>query len=115
LPKKSKLRIRGVDRALMFLCKDLRRRCFQYRPEVAQIRKLGVCAVCTDHSIHRDIEADHIEPVGSRPHFIEDFPEYYKRMMFLPMQGLCPKHHKDKTAKARKDKRDEKEALKQSL
>jgi hypothetical protein len=90
----------------MFLCKDLRRRCFQYRPEVATIRKAGICSICGPG--HKYIEADHIEAVGSRPHFIEDFPEYYKRMMFLPMQGLCKKHHEEKTAKARKDKRDEK-------
>lgn len=106
MKRKSKLRITGVDRALMMLCKDLRRRCFQYRPEVAAIRKAGKCTRCPDKQYSaKQIEADHIEPVGSRPHDIKDFPNYWNRMMFLPMQGLCSQHHKEKTAKGREDKK----------
>ncbi len=93
--RQSKLRILGVDRALMMLCKDLRRRCFQYRPEIKDILKESICTVCAKKV--PEIQADHIEPVGARPHFIQDFPEYWNRMMFLPMQGLCPVHHKIKT------------------
>lgn len=101
--RKSRIRIVGIDRALMMLCKDIRRRCFQYRPDVKTIVKESICVVCKKKV--DSVQADHIEPVGGRPYTIEALVDYWQRMMFLPMQGLCKAHHREKTKRDREKRK----------
>lgn len=94
--RKSKLRIRGNERFLMMLCRDIRRRWMQYG-ENRRVKE-QLCKQCGNREVE---EIDHIEKVGTRPYTVEDLVPYIKRMLFLPCQGLCKPCHKIKTAEQR--------------
>jgi hypothetical protein len=103
MPRKSRLRIKGNDRGLMMLCKDVRRRWLQYGEGRKNVKNPEVCFKCGDPAT----EIDHIEPVGSRPRVFHDLGEYVEKMFYRPCQALCKKCHLDKTRLEREKRKKE--------
>lgn len=91
----GKKRIFGNQRALMMLARDARRRWMQYSEAYKQTKLDSHCNKC-GHKVD-EVEVDHTEPLGSRPRDFKDFGIYLERMFWLPHQGLCKKHHLEKT------------------
>ena len=91
MKRKSKKRIFGDERGLMFLCKDARRRWMQYannrkpRPEK--------CVQCNKREAR---ECDHIIPLGPRPRTFLDFSQWVYRMFSGQCQWLCKQCHDKK-------------------
>lgn len=100
--RKSKKRIFGDDRALMMICRDIRRRWMQYG-ENRQISR-NECALCFSYSGDIKLDIDHIEPVGPRPRRFEYLWIYATRMFTLKCQALCKQCHVKKT-KLERDRR----------
>lgn len=94
--RKSRIRIRGDDRFLMMLARDVRRRWLQYGTN----RNIGSgkCNVCR---IKEGTEIDHIEPVGKRFRAVDEITAYVNRMLFLRCQRLCKQCHLMKTKEER--------------
>lgn len=92
--RKSRLRIHGNDRALMMLARDVRRRWLQY----GENRKIPstACVLC---GTTKELEVDHIKPVGPRPRIPNAFGDYIERMFYNPCQWLCRKCNKQKRDK----------------
>lgn len=93
-------RIKGDDRFIMMLSRDVRRRWLQYGTN----RKLpeGMCASCNKRE---GTEIDHIEPVGSRPRIPQQFGGYIERMLYIECQRLCKPCHLEKTNKERANRK----------
>ena len=91
--KKSRIRIRGTDRAIMMLWKDARRRWLQY----GENRKEAVVGLCVHCGAREAVEGDHIERVGARPRTPEEFGPALRRMLYGKCQGLCEQCHGIKT------------------
>lgn len=93
-------RIKGDDRLIMMLARDVRRRWLQYGTN----RKLpeGLCENCHKRD---GVEIDHIEPVGPRPRVPNDFGLYIERMMYIKCQRLCKQCHLIKTNAERKKRK----------
>lgn len=89
------LRITGVDRSLMFLCKAARKYWAYYNPAYKDIKKAGICNGCGKYVGW--VEVDHNPPLGSRPRTIEEFADWWNRLHYGPVVGLCKKHHLEKT------------------
>jgi len=112
MKRKSRLRIKGNQRGLMFICKDIRRRWLQY----GENRKLqynkaivfvGIdkgrhCDICKQFKLKDQLDIDHIKPVGSRPRKWEDLGKYAEVMFERQCQALCKSCHKQKTDGERK-------------
>lgn len=96
----SKKRILGNDRALMMLCKQARRYWEYYSPAYKQTKEDSHCNVC-GYKVDW-VEVDHNPPLGKRPYTFNELADYLNRMFFGPVQGLCKKHHKEKTTIERK-------------
>lgn len=83
----------------MFLTAAARKYWRYYSPQYKETKKASICNECGKWV--PEVEVDHTEPIGSRPrdavNFI-DLPRWLNRLFYLPVQGLCPKHHKDKTS-----------------
>lgn len=110
----SRIRIRGNDRALMMLARDVRRRWLQY----GESRKVALenstfddsplkgmhhtCAKCNEILKKDQVEIDHINAVGSRPRTPEEFGAYISRMFTTECQVLCKGCHARKTKESRK-------------
>jgi 5-methylcytosine-specific restriction endonuclease McrA len=89
-------RIKGNDRFIMMLARDVRRRWLQYGLNRKLAKRL--CNVCNKID---GTEIDHIEPVGSRPHIPQGFGDYIERMIYIPCQRLCKQCHLKKTNEER--------------
>lgn len=101
MARKSRIRIRGVDRALMMLCRDIRRRWNQYDPQRKALSdSKSPCVACKKPA--KEYEIDHVEPIGKRPYVPEDLPAYFRRFFELPQQKLCKTCHDKKSSKERK-------------
>jgi len=96
----GKKRILGLDRALMFLCLQARKYWRFYSPTYKQVKALGTCSVCADGK-KVSVEVDHEPPLGSRPRTINEFPDWWNRLMSGPQTPLCKKHHEAKTKNER--------------
>ena len=94
---KSKLRIKGNDRGLMMLSRDVRRRWLQY----GENRHLpeGCCVLCNRED---GTEIDHIDAVGTRPRVPDEFGPYITKMFYGKCQRLGKKCHLKKTGEDRK-------------
>lgn len=75
------------------LSRDVRRRWLQYGDN----RKIPL-ELCKCGS-NKDIEADHIDPVGKRPYNPEEFGPYIRKMFYNKCQALCRKCNKEKGVK----------------
>jgi len=98
--RKSRIRIRGNDRALMMLCRDARRRWMQYGENRG--KKPDVCPKC---EMNAPKQSDHIIPLGGRPRDSVEFKDlgpYLTKMFNRKCQWLCEVCHKKKTHKERK-------------
>lgn len=96
--KKRKFRILGNDRGLMMICKDIRRRWFQYGENRKDLYRCTECAECGKAGS----DVDHIIPMGKRPRTWAELGDYAKRMFENKCQVLCKKDHKIKTDLERK-------------
>ena len=94
--KKSRIRIRGTDRAIMKLCQDARRRWCQYGEN--RTSKLLPCLKCGE----TPTQPDHIKALGARPRNEEDFGVWLKKMLRGKCQPLCRKCNREKANEARK-------------
>lgn len=92
--KRRAKRIHGDDRALMFVCKDIRRRWAQYGENRKAAKQFGTCQTCASAPA---VEVDHIQPVGSRPRAWEGLGAYAIRMFESVCQALCASCHLRKT------------------
>ncbi len=94
---KSKLRIKGNDRGLMMLSRDVRRRWLQY----GENRRMpeGCCVLCNKED---GTEIDHIVAVGARPRTPDEFGPYITKMFYGKCQRLGRKCHARKTKEDRK-------------
>lgn len=97
--RKSKKRIFGDDRALMMICRDIRRRWMQYGENRKNLNTQ--CSICNKRM---GDQIDHIEPVGPRPRTLLFLGVYAKRMFSLRCQRLCVICHAIKT-KLERDRR----------
>lgn len=97
-----KKRILGIERALMFLCKQARKYWRYYSPVYKEVRASLFCIECRKKVKY--IEVDHNPALGARPRVIEDFPDWWNRLMLGPQFGLCKVHHTEKTKRERKKK-----------
>ena len=97
--RKSRLRIKGADRALMLLCRQARKFWRYYSPVYQEVKNKSYCESCKKTT---SIEVDHNPRLGSRPRTIEELPNWWNRLMFGPQEGLCKKHHLEKTRSERK-------------
>ena len=106
-------RITGDDRALMFICRDIRRRWMHsgenrveaYTKALVSPRALFyACSQCAHIFNRKQVDVDHIEGVGKRPRTFQELSAYAIRMFNLKCQVLCKDCHKNKTAKERKKK-----------
>jgi len=104
MPRKSRLRIKGDDRGLMMICRDIRRRWLQYGQNRKYMKNSDICFKCGDPAE----EWDHIEPVGSRPRVFQDLGTYAERMFGSPCQALCKVCHLEKTKRERERRKNEK-------
>jgi hypothetical protein len=100
----GKKRITGNDRALMFLCAAGRKYWRFYSPAHKEVKQKSFCDVCKKKVDY--VEVDHTEPVGSRPREFKDMGAWLERLFYLPLQGLCKKHHQEKTARERQRRKD---------
>lgn len=96
----GKKRITGIDRALMMLIRQARKYWRFYSPIRLEVRKERYCVECKKKVVF--VEVDHNPPLGKRPRTIEEFPNWWNRLMSGPQEGLCTLHHKKKTNKERK-------------
>ena len=90
--RKSRIRIRGNDRAYMMLVRDIRKRWLQY----GENRK-GLPEKCFWCKLRKGIQIDHIEPLGTRPRIPADFCTYIDNMFTRKCQVLCKSCHRRKT------------------
>ena len=82
--RKSRLRITGIDRAIMMLWRDARRRSMQYCPNM-KLPKGAVCVKCGKPAE----QMDHIKAIGARPRTEEEIPPKLKRMLRGKTQPMC--------------------------
>lgn len=97
-----KKRILAEDRALMMLCRQARRYWRYYSTIYKGVKESSYCIVCCKKV--KAVEVDHDPRLGSRPRTIDEFPDWYKRLMGGPQFGLCKEHHLAKTKKERRKK-----------
>lgn len=97
--KKSRIRIRGIDRAIMMLCRDARRRWLQYGENRKGLEEK--CARCSK----KGVEIDHVIPLGKRPRQFDEYMiNWLKRMFYGTCVILCKKCHIKKTKRERKER-----------
>lgn len=102
--RKSKLRIKGNDRGLMMICRDIRRRWLQYGENRSQFKTghdVLECMRCGE-TVGLNAQIDHIKPLGARPRKWEELGKYAKAMFERECQALCKPCHKQKTDLERK-------------
>lgn len=95
--RKSRLRIKGIDRAIMMLWRDARKRSMQYCPNM-KLPKDASCVKCDKVAE----QMDHIIAIGARPRVEEEFGTKLKRMLRGKTQPLCRKCNMEKAKIARK-------------
>jgi len=95
--KRRKKKYKGEARALMILCRDIRRRWSQYGENRG--RSKDNCIQCKNWG---KVQWDHIKPIGSRPLKIGQVPVYWKKMFKTKCQALCLLCHKAKTETERR-------------
>jgi len=95
--KRRKKKYKGEARALMILCKDIRRRWSQYGENRGPSR--GVCSECKKQG---KVQWDHIKPVGARPLKIQQIPAFWRKVFRTNCQALCKFCHKAKTETERR-------------
>ncbi len=101
--RKSRLRIKGNDRFLMMLCKDIRRRWMQYGENRKEAQaKSQICQICQKEEA---TDWDHIIPMGPRPRSYDMLSSYAQRMVEGVCQGLCTKCHRTKTNEERQKRK----------
>lgn len=98
---KSRIRIKGEDRALMMLCRQARRYWKYYSTVYKTVKEISKCNICNDGKVQK-IEVDHFPALGPRPRTIGEFPDWWTRLMTGPQFGLCIPHHREKTKQERK-------------
>ena len=95
--RRTRVRIRGNARALMWLSRDIRRRWYLYGENRKEAKLHTECELCGEPAS----EIDHIDPVGARPRIPEHLVGYWYRMFYNKCQALCGKCHTLKTASDR--------------
>lgn len=115
--RKSRKRIHGNDRGLMFICKDIRRRWLQYGENrtvayfnaTSKIKRHGMkyyeCKHCDEVLKREHVDVDHVVPVGPRPRIWKGLGQYAKRMFSLDCQVICKLCHKRKTSEERQKRK----------
>lgn len=88
--RKSRLRIRGTDRALMMLCRDARRRWLQYGEN--RTDKNLPCVKCNAVPT----QPDHIKALGARPRDTKQFSTWLEKMFYGKCQPLCKECNRKK-------------------
>jgi len=96
---RRKKRILGNDRALMFLCRDARRRWMQYGENRKEAKAQERCNDCLQAP---STEYDHVVPLGPRPRITHSFGDWLESLFYSKCQGLCKKCHDKKTKNERR-------------
>lgn len=81
------------------------RKIWRWSPKRSQLkREAKKCVSCSKpFKTQKDVQADHITPVGKAPREWKGWDEYYERLFEGELQPLCVKCHKEKSAKERKE------------
>lgn len=85
----------------MLLCRQARKYWRYYSPVYKKVKEISECSDCNNGK-KKIIQVDHFPALGPRPRTIEDFPDWWNRLMTGPQHGLCKIHHSQKTKKERK-------------